>query len=158
MTWMMPTASPTVARKSSSATFGNALPRVVDDPDSPEEAPRSAASSAHRHLERLLIRRRERFVVLRLEDVDWIEGAGNYVRLHAGDSTHLHRQPLGDLADRLDPRHFVRIHRSTIVNVDRIEELRPLDSGTYEVRLRCGAQLSMSRRYRRRVFELAGRI
>src|SRR5678810_230047 len=110
MTWMMPHVSPPDVRKSSSAAFGSALPRVVDEPG---DAPRSPASAAHQHLERLLIRRRERFVVLRLEDVDWIEGAGNYVRLHAGDSTHLHRQPLGDLADRLDPRRFVRIHRST---------------------------------------------
>jgi two-component system LytT family response regulator len=155
MTWMMPHVSPPDVRKSSSAAFGSALPRVVDEPG---DAPRSPASAAHQHLERLLIRRRERFVVLRLEDVDWIEGAGNYVRLHAGDSTHLHRQPLGDLADRLDPRRFVRIHRSTIVNVDRIDELRPLESGTYEVRLRGGVQLSMSRRYRRRVFEMAGRV
>ena len=108
-------------------------------------------------LERLLLRHEGRLQVLRLADVDWIEGAGNYVRLHFGGSSERYRTTLGSLEPRLDPRRFVRIHRSAIVNVDGIAELRPKPSGCYDLTLRSGAELTLSRSHRRRVLELMGR-
>ncbi|MEZ5330534.1 MAG: LytTR family DNA-binding domain-containing protein [Thermoanaerobaculia bacterium] len=111
-------------------------------------APSSAESSAE-PLERLLVQEEERVVVVRLRDVDWIEGDGNYVRLHEGETVHRHRTTLGALGGRLDRRRFARIHRSTWVNVERVREIRPLGSGRSEVVLRSGVALTLSRGYRR---------
>lgn len=108
-------------------------------------------------LERLLVRTGERLVLVRLEDVDWIEGAGNYVELHADDAVYRHRATLRGLASRLEPRGFARIHRSILVNLDRVAELRPNDSGGGDVILRDGTALALSRRYRKRLLaQLAG--
>ena len=108
-------------------------------------------------LERLLIRKVDRWLVVRLADVDWIGGAGNYVELHLGTARHLYRQTMQALLPRLDAKRFVRIHRSTIVNLDRVAELRPTTSGCYDVALRDGTHLTLSRRHRKRVLELVGR-
>jgi two-component system, LytTR family, response regulator len=108
-------------------------------------------------LERLLIRKGDRWLVVRLAEVDWIGGAGNYVELHIGAAHHLYRQTLGGLEPKLDARRFARIHRSTIVNLDRVAELRPTSSGCYDVTLRDGTHLTLSRRHRKRVLGLVGR-
>jgi DNA-binding LytR/AlgR family response regulator len=108
-------------------------------------------------VERLLIRDDGQLLVARLEDVDWIEGDGNYILLHVGETTHRLRCSLGGLAPRLDPRRFVRIHRSAIVNVHRIAALKPRLSGTYDLVLEGGTKLSLSRSHRRKILELLGR-
>jgi two-component system LytT family response regulator len=115
------------------------------------------AKNEPEYLERLLIRKGERMVLVRLDEVDWIDGAGNYLELHAGKTTYLLRHTLSGLESRLDPHAFLRIHRSTIVNVDRISELHPTFAGDYVVTLRDGTQLSLSRTYRGKVEQLAGR-
>jgi two-component system LytT family response regulator len=99
-------------------------------------------------IERFIIRTERRVFFLPAGEIDWIEAQGNYVNLHAQGSAHLFREPLGSLAARLDPRRFRRIHRSTIVNLDSIRELRPCLHGDYEVILREGAVLRLSHRYR----------
>jgi two-component system LytT family response regulator len=114
-------------------------------------------ADAPARLTRLLIRGDGRLLMLRLENVDWIEGEGNYVRLHAGGAGHRYRETLSHLEQRLDPERFVRIHRSAIVNLDRVRELRPTASGCYRVLLTNGVELSLSRGYRRRVLARAGR-
>jgi len=132
-------------------------PETANDPvPAAGPAPKGVEPGAER-LARLLVRKGGRLVVVRLDEVDWIEGAGNYVRLHVGTASFLHRRTMTALAERLDPERFVRIHRSTIVQIDRIEELRPTPSGTYSVRLQGGATLSLSRTHRRRVLRVAGR-
>lgn len=108
-------------------------------------------------VERLLIREDGELRVARLEDVDWIEGDGNYILLHAGEQTYRLRCALGGLAPRLDPRRFVRVHRSAVVNLDRIAALRPRLSGTYDLVLVGGTRLSLARSHRRRILELLGR-
>jgi two-component system LytT family response regulator len=108
-------------------------------------------------VERLLIREDGQLLVARLEDVDWIEGDGNYILLHVGETTHRLRCSLGGLAPRLDPRRFVRIHRSAIVHVNRIAALKPRLSGTYDLVLEGGTKLSLSRSHRRKILELLGR-
>ena len=107
-----------------------------------------------KHLERLMIKSSGRVFFLRTEEIDWIEAEGNYLRLHAGRDRHLLRETMNRLASKLDPDKFLRIHRSTLVNIERIKELQPLFSGDYVVILRDGKQLTLSRSYRDKLLEL----
>jgi two-component system, LytTR family, response regulator len=100
----------------------------------------------------------DRVILLQVAEIDWIESAGNYVRLHVGAASHLFRESLTALETRLDPGQFVRIHRSTIVNLDRVRELEPNAYGDYVVHLEGGARLGLSRRYRERISLLLGRL
>ena len=84
-------------------------------------------------------------------DVDWIEGSGNYAKLHVGRETHLVRSTLAALESELDPTRFARVHRSVIVALDRVRELQSLGGGEYRVVLRDGTQVPMSQRYRDRL-------
>ena len=87
-------------------------------------------------------------------EIDWIEAADYYVEIHAGGATHLLRETMAKLEGRLDPRRFARIHRSAIVNVERVREIERLDGGDQVVVLRCGKRLRLSRG-RRKSFEAA---
>ena len=97
---------------------------------------------------RLVIKAGGRVVFLDLDEVDWIEAAANYVKLNVGKDSYLLREGIGRISERLDPTRFVRIHRSTIVNVRKIKELQPCDSGEYIAVLKNGKELSCSRGYR----------
>ena len=98
--------------------------------------------------DRICVKNGGRLLLLRTRDVDWIEAEGNYVLIHAGKETHMLRETIANLEAQLDPARFHRIHRSTIVNVDRIRELRPQAHGDVRVLLETGAQLTLSRGYR----------
>lgn len=98
-------------------------------------------------LDRLIVKSHGRVVFLPIEEVDWIEAAGDYVKLHAGEKAHLLRETMTHLAEQL-PAHFQRIHRSTIVNLHRVRELRSRDHGEYAVHLHDGTRLKLSRSYR----------
>jgi two-component system LytT family response regulator len=98
--------------------------------------------------ERLAIRTNGRVVFLNLEEIQWIEAAANYVRLNTGKDSYLFRETISRILERLNPSHFVRIHRSVIVNVTRIKELIHVNSGEYVVVLHSGKELSCSRSYR----------
>jgi two-component system LytT family response regulator len=102
-------------------------------------------------LERLAIRNKGHVTFLRPESIDWIEAADNYVCLHCGATTHVMRETMNALEARLDSSRFVRIHRSTIVNADRIRELQPWFRGDYRVILHDGTALTLSRTYRQSV-------
>jgi len=93
----------------------------------------------------LLLKDGARSMFLREDEIDWIEAQDYYVEIHVGGTTHLHREPLRDLEGRLDPKRFVRIHRSAIVRLDRIRELQSLPSGDAAVILRDGTELRVSR-------------
>jgi two-component system LytT family response regulator len=84
-------------------------------------------------------------------EIDWVEADGNYLRLHAGAQTHLVRQTLREMEERLDPREFLRIHRSAMVRIDRIREITPWFRGTYDVVLASGARLRSGRAFRDRL-------
>jgi two-component system LytT family response regulator len=101
-----------------------------------------------RTVDRFLVHERERVLLLCAVDVDWIEAQGNYVSLHGNGHAHLFRESLASLETRLDPRVFRRIHRSAIVNLDAIRELRQRFHGEYEVLLRHGQVLKLGRRFR----------
>ncbi|HXE58342.1 MAG TPA: response regulator [Gemmatimonadales bacterium] len=100
------------------------------------------------HVDRWVVRDGERFLLLRAEEVEWIEAAANYVRFHARGTAFLMRGTMRALARSLDPRRFVRIHRSTIVNLDRVREIRREWHGDYDVVLTGGQRLRLGRRYR----------
>jgi two-component system LytT family response regulator len=106
--------------------------------------------------ERLIVKTGGRYSFVRLHDIDWIEAAGNYVRLHVGKEQHLLRESMSALEARLDGRCFVRIHRSTIVNLERIRELQPTFHGEYAVVLRDGRELTLSRTYRDKLDAVCG--
>ncbi len=114
-------------------------------------------SSRRRTLTRLPVRTSGRVVIVELADVDWIQAADNYVTLHAGGQEHLLRETLGRLERELDPDRFVRIHRSAVVQVDRIRELLPAFHGDFIVVLRDGTRLTLSRGYRAKVEQVMGR-
>jgi two-component system LytT family response regulator len=97
---------------------------------------------------RLVIKAKGRIVFLNLDEIDWVEAAANYVRLNVGKESYLFRETISRTSERLNPNHFIRIHRSTIVNVRKIKELIPVNSGEYVVVLKTGKELSCSRGYR----------
>jgi two-component system LytT family response regulator len=104
------------------------------------------------HLERIMIKSGGRISFLRTEEIDWLEAQGDYVCLHCQGKKHLLRQRISDLEAQLSPDAFLRIHRSTIVNIARIKEMQPLFHGEYAVLLNDGTRLTMSRSFRDRVF------
>ena len=113
--------------------------------------PPAVQPGAGDQVDRIVIRDGGRSVVVPLSEIDWIEAADYYVQLHVGSKSYLHREPMRDLEARLDPRRFVRIHRSTIVALDRVAELRPSAHGDHCVRLRDGTDLKLSRTRRGRL-------
>lgn len=110
-----------------------------------------------RRTDRIAVKEGGRIVFLRTAEIDWIGAEGNYARLHTGKRSHLMRETMTSLESRLDPAHFLRIHRSTIVNVDVIAELEPLFQGDYVVILRDGTRLTSSRGYRSNLQEFMSR-
>ena len=108
-------------------------------------------------LDRLVVKSGGRVFFLRTEEIDWIEAAGNYVRLHMGEESHLFRETMNNIEARLDASRFVRIHRSRIVNTDRIKELQPAATGEYVVVLQNGTRLPLSRGYRDKLQEQLGK-
>jgi two-component system LytT family response regulator len=108
-------------------------------------------------VERLVVKSGGRVFFLRTDEIDWIEAAGNYVRLHLGTESHLFRETMNRMESRLDTRRFARIHRSRIVNTERIKELQPWFNGDYVVVLRDGTRLTLSRGYREKLQQRLGK-
>jgi two-component system, LytTR family, response regulator len=98
--------------------------------------------------ERIAVRRNGGVVLMKLDEIDWIEAADNYVCLHCGAETRILRQTMSEVEARLAAGRFIRIHRSAIVNIDRIKELRPSFRGDYDVVLRDGTRLTMTKSHR----------
>jgi two-component system LytT family response regulator len=124
-----------------------ALLSASDDADAVRSAP----------IERLAIRTATKVAIVRVREIDWIQGDGNYVRLHVGGAVHLLRQTMKALVSQLDPSLFIRIHHSCIVNIERVRELQPWSHGDYIVVLDSGKRLMSSRTYSnnlRRAFAL----
>lgn len=126
------------------ARFARALSRAKEKLAHYLPARRAAA-------ERLVIRSQGQVLFVRVDDIDWIEAAGYYACLHVGSDTHILRRSLSELEQDLGDEKFIRIHRSVVVNLDRIDGLELQDSGEYEVVLRSKVRLRLSRRYRKRL-------
>lgn len=140
--------------------FGRARTRARRTPGAGAAHPFSvarAAAGAAAPLRRFQVDTRGGRRVIRAADIDWIEAAGNYARLHAEGAAHLYRMPLARLEAALDRERFLRVHRSAIVNLDAVEEVRPRASGDADLRLRTGAAVRLSRRYAPDFHERTGR-
>lgn len=107
-----------------------------------------------KYAQRLVVKSPGRIFFLSVTEIDWIEAADNYVRLHAGNSSHLLRETMNSLEKRLDPDEFVRVHRSRMINVRKIKEMQPMFRGEYDILLRDGTRLETGRGYRDRVQRL----
>jgi two-component system LytT family response regulator len=133
--------------------FARAIARAKSLITSTREQP--AANAASRPSlagrTRLLLSERGRVVVLATRDIEFVQAAAKHVKIYAGGRCYTFRHSLGELETRLDPASFVRVHRSTVVNVEHIAEMHPLFHGDYELVLRRGTRLTLSRRYRERL-------
>ena len=142
------------------ARFDHALSRARQHLNEPQEAIAGLLRELARertYLLRIPVRSDGRVKVIDLEDVDWLGAADNYVTIHAGGREYLVRDTIAAVERRLDPSQFARVHRSTIVRIDRIAELVPDLHGDFRIRLKNGAELALSRTYRARVEAQFGR-
>ncbi|WP_255516333.1 LytTR family DNA-binding domain-containing protein [Luteimonas suaedae] len=103
--------------------------------------------------DRFLIKKLGREFLVRVEDIDWIEAAGNYVTLHVGERLYPLRETMAGIEQKLDGRGFARVHRSAIVNLDRVREIEPFDTGDARAHMHGGAVVPVSRRYRQALKE-----
>jgi hypothetical protein len=127
------------------------LRHLLSRPQPASVAPPPPASAPSNALpERFVVRKRGKEIMVEVADIDWIEAAGNYAVLHVGGETLEIRSTLTKLEGELDPKRFVRVHKSYVVNVARIAEVTPWISGDWRIRLQDGAEVNLSRRYRQR--------
>lgn len=115
-----------------------------------------ALRNGRSYLKRIVVKSRGRVIFLKTSELDWVEAAGNYVTLHVGKEEHLLRETMNALEPRLDPDQFIRIHRSSIVNIDRVRELQPWFRGEQMLVLKDGKQLTIGRAFRERLGKLTG--
>ena len=139
----------TQVRQQKVSEISQRLVALLDHTGSPE--PAAETSDEAPYLTRLVVKTGGRVFFINVEEIDWIEAADYYVRLHVGGKAHLLRETMSNLERRLDPQRFLRIHRSTIVHLERIAALEPYYHGDYMVLLRDGTELKMSRRHRQKV-------
>jgi DNA-binding LytR/AlgR family response regulator len=122
-------------------------PILNQGPD--EIADRNGAGSSSAFVERFSIKNRGRILLIDANEIDLITSEGNYVKIHSNGTSHLMRDTMKGIEQKLDPKDFLRIRRSTIVRIDRIKELHPRTTGEFEIVLRNGRKLTSSRRYRK---------
>jgi two-component system LytT family response regulator len=132
--------------------------RLAGEPDAPpiesvETAPSPGSSDRPVFPRRFLVKGDGQMYFVAVDDIDWIEAYGNYVRLHVGKGVHLIRETLGNIERKLDPTRFARVHRSSIVNLDRVSRMDLWGAGDYVVLLKDGTKLKLSRWYRSRIEE-----
>jgi two-component system, LytTR family, response regulator len=111
----------------------------------------ASGKGSPRNLDQVIIKSAGQVSFVKISEIDWIEAADYYAALHVGSSTHLLRRSMDELEQQLDPSVFCRIHRSAIVNLNRVRGLKLSENGEYEVQLENGARLSLSRRYRKQL-------
>lgn len=129
-----------------------AVYQLAGDTPARAPAPPGATLETGRALpDRLVIRARGRVFFIKTDAVDWVEANGDYARLHSGERSYLVRRTMNEMESRLDPRLFVRISRSSIVQLDRIRDLVPAARGEYRVRLTTGPELKLTRGYREKL-------
>ena len=110
-------------------------------------------SPLQRTTDRFMVKSEGSFIFLRVDEVEWIEAQGDYVKFHAGPRSCMVRMTMTALGASLDPERFLRVHRSAAVNIDRIEKISPLQDRAYEVVLRQGSRIRVSGAYRAKVRE-----
>jgi two-component system, LytTR family, response regulator len=145
----------------SEGRFRQALERAKEQISKTQQAsvadprlPVHAGANGKKYPSRLVIKSGGKVLFIKTSEIDYVEAAGNYLSIVVGKDSHLIRDTMQNFETRLDPEHFIRIHRSTLVNIDRVRELQPLFGGEYAVLLRDGRQLTLSRTYRNRLQQL----
>ena len=113
---------------------------------------------AESRVDRFVVKTAGRVYFVRADEIDWIEAAGNYVKLHVGSDSHLIRETMNAVETKLDPETFFRVHRCHIVNIERVRELQPWFNGEYVVFLKNGTRLTLSRGYREKLQARVGRV
>lgn len=131
-------------------------PAQGDDLDSRFRAMLEDIKTGSKFLKRLTIKLTGRTILLPTDEIDWIETYGNYLKVHAGRESHLIRGTMQSLETKLDPEKFVRVHRSVIVNIEKVKEIYPRSNGDQDLVLQNGQQLMLSRNYRDRFFAVLG--
>lgn len=119
-----------------------------------ENAEKTKVNSSYtsgQHMRRILINNSDKNIFIDVGEISWIEASGNYVKLHLEDSTHLIRGSLKTLEKKLDPLRFIRIHRSSMVNINMVKAIEPWFSGDFKVKLKNGKKLKMSRNYKQKL-------
>ncbi|MGH7461058.1 MAG: LytR/AlgR family response regulator transcription factor, partial [Longimicrobiales bacterium] len=130
-------------RQSHAGELSRRLAELLDKSDTPIPTPLPATTAGY--TDRMVIKSGGRVFFLRTDEIDWVEAADYYVKLHAGGKNYLLRETMNALESRLDPRRFFRVHRSAIVNLDRIRELQPYFRGEHMLILSDGTRLKLSR-------------
>lgn len=120
------------------------------------DQPNPPRSQAAARITRVSVRVGEHIRLIATGEIDWIEANGNYVDIHAGAATYLHRETLRQLEETLDPSRFLRVHRAVIVNVERVREIHPLFNGNAELVLHDGTRIGLSRRFRDQARRILG--
>ena len=142
-------------RRRRAGDLGARLERLIAALErSPSTPPAPEAAGPGGLADRILIKSSGELHFIKTEEIDWIEAEGDYMKFHAGGRAHLLRETMARLESRLDPRRFIRIHRSTIVNVDRVRKMSPSFAGEYAVVLNDGTKLRLSRGYQDRLQEI----
>jgi two-component system LytT family response regulator len=134
------------------------LAQVVRDDDLDSRFRALLEDIKTKYIKRLTIKLTGRTILLPVDEIDWIETHGNYLKVHAGRESHLIRATMQSLETKLNPEKFVRVHRSVIVNVEKIKEIYPRSNGDQDLVLQDGRQLMLSRNYRERFFALLGEL
>lgn len=128
-----------------------------DDSDEQIKALLTSLKQPSSVLERLIVKSGGRVIFIRIEEIDWLEAAGNYVKLHTGNESHLVRETMNNLEQQLPPQKFIRVHRSTIVNIEKIKELQPYFNGEYKVILHNNAHVILSRGFKDNFIRVLGK-
>lgn len=136
-------------RRREADSVNRRLSQLLDYLQSAPPAPKPADGA-----DRILVKSSGEIFFLKAEEIDWIEAEGDYMKFHVAGRSHLMRETMARLEARLDPKRFVRIHRSTIVNIDRLRKLSPSFAGEYAVVLHDGTKLKLSRGYHERIATL----
>lgn len=134
------------------------LTQPEDDLDSRFRAMLEDLKASSKFLKRITIKLTGHTILLPTDEIDWIESYGNYLKLHTGRESHLIRGTMQSLESKLDPEKFIRVHRSTIVNIEKIKEIYPRSNGDQDLVLQNGQQLMLSRKYRDRFFGTLGDV
>jgi two-component system LytT family response regulator len=142
-------------RSRNQSELGTRVRALLDHLDASDGRAPAPGSTRHR-LERFAVREREHLTVVDAASVDWIESAGDYLRIHVGEKSHLVRGTMVAVERRLDPARFLRIHRTAIVQLDRVRQLRVDSHGLYVVQLSTGVRLRVGQRYRNRALRHLG--
>jgi two-component system LytT family response regulator len=133
--------------------YANKLKSAVSDyltfvENVPGKSPYQLSTEVKNYLNRLVIKSKEQISMISVDEIDWIESAGDYIYVHSKSQKHLVRETLTSLEQRLNPQKFIRIHRSAIVNLEQVKTLRPNEHGDYDIFLLSGIKLKLSRTYR----------